>query len=1069
MMPYSHIRGWWGCYSFILACLAAVGGYAQAPLKIFYQGGEPNDCWAFSAAQGAVTIDATNPKSGANSLRVGGNGIPPTVTFDPVDLNAFSGLFNQFQTSISVRSNALGTLVPNPNGDGMDIDENFVVELDINGSGFVQAGRIGTAADYTFNWSVSPAGYGNGCCAQGSGTSSYNGPLCGECLNTPVNTADPSLMPNPLEKTDWTGSETFTYRTTIRNRAVNGNVITAFNRADEFYFLDDVQLTAVPTVTFGLESLVQPTSSCGSGFPTFTTNTLVNGTAQALPPPFYVQWRVNGVSVAGAVGTSFTPDAATPTPFTVQAILVLCSETVNAVAYTTGQLPVTNIVTVDALVPTPVVTVPPAITFCGLSTPVTGFGVQNLAANGTTSLTVTNGATVSGTFPNFTVSAALPGIYTLTFLASNPTPSGTPCVDSKVVQVELKENPTAENGFPSAQAPTVCGLSVGLSAVAPGAGATGTWSVTQAPGGQTATFANPNAPNTTLTVSAPGVYEVVWTVNLNGCIATDSVSIPFAQPTTIAEIADSTLRQCTGFSIPVVASTILPPATGQWTVVAAPTGVPAPVFIPSTTAASVTFQAAAGGAYILRWTVNDGGCTTSDEITVLLQSPIDFAARHALGADFTTCQPTGTLAAPALSPDETGLWTASPASGVVVSQPTNPTSAVAYSIPGVYTLRWTVSDALFGCTATDSQRVVYQPITQAAAGTDRVSCGLNFTLTGNPPAQGEVASWSTPGNNPNILTPLPASGTSVDLQVAAEGQYTLVYTLRSSADPTCLSTDEVVVRVAPQLPAQVVALAPIQYCSGGQATLQLENTDSRGTVRILNPRDNSLLLTANAQTGQSVFSFSPVGSGSYAVEYGVVTNGVFCPVQDLMVPVEEFARPVPVVVTNIPAGGNLFYRQEQLSLNAESSTGATGYTWRILPMGLELQGASHAGIVFPDTGRYSVSLFLSGRLQGCDADTTFEVNVQNLELLLFPNVFSPNNDGINEQLVVYASAFSDVEVRVFNRWGTQVFYNQNLTRFWDGRDESGNRLPEGVYLLTFKGRNARNEILEKTQFVTLIR
>ena len=42
------------------------------------------------------------------------------------------------------------------------------------------------------------------------------------------------------------------------------------------------------------------------------------------------------------------------------------------------------------------------------------------------------------------------------------------------------------------------------------------------------------------------------------------------------------------------------------------------------------------------------------------------------------------------------------------------------------------------------------------------------------------------------------------------------------------------------------------------------------------------------------------------------------------------------------------------------------------------------------------------------------------------------------------------ELNIFNRWGVQIFESTPDVKFWDGRDKSGDRVPEGVYFYVFK-------------------
>ena len=61
--------------------------------------------------------------------------------------------------------------------------------------------------------------------------------------------------------------------------------------------------------------------------------------------------------------------------------------------------------------------------------------------------------------------------------------------------------------------------------------------------------------------------------------------------------------------------------------------------------------------------------------------------------------------------------------------------------------------------------------------------------------------------------------------------------------------------------------------------------------------------------------------------------------------------------------------------------------------------------------------------------------------LVFPNVFTPNGDGINETFQIpKIHLYPDNEITIYNRWGKQVHHQKAYQGLWDGGD-----LPSGVY------------------------
>ena len=66
-------------------------------------------------------------------------------------------------------------------------------------------------------------------------------------------------------------------------------------------------------------------------------------------------------------------------------------------------------------------------------------------------------------------------------------------------------------------------------------------------------------------------------------------------------------------------------------------------------------------------------------------------------------------------------------------------------------------------------------------------------------------------------------------------------------------------------------------------------------------------------------------------------------------------------------------------------------------------------------------------------------------ILVMPNTFSPNNDGVNDRFTaVTIERVFNPQIYIFDRWGEQLYYSVDLTAGWDGRFE-GEHCPPGNY------------------------
>jgi gliding motility-associated-like protein len=68
---------------------------------------------------------------------------------------------------------------------------------------------------------------------------------------------------------------------------------------------------------------------------------------------------------------------------------------------------------------------------------------------------------------------------------------------------------------------------------------------------------------------------------------------------------------------------------------------------------------------------------------------------------------------------------------------------------------------------------------------------------------------------------------------------------------------------------------------------------------------------------------------------------------------------------------------------------------------------------------------------------------------VIPNAFSPNGDGLNDVLEIFAQDITDFSLTVYNRWGEVIFIAPNRKVFWDGT-QNGKVVPDGNYVCVIK-------------------
>jgi gliding motility-associated-like protein len=90
-----------------------------------------------------------------------------------------------------------------------------------------------------------------------------------------------------------------------------------------------------------------------------------------------------------------------------------------------------------------------------------------------------------------------------------------------------------------------------------------------------------------------------------------------------------------------------------------------------------------------------------------------------------------------------------------------------------------------------------------------------------------------------------------------------------------------------------------------------------------------------------------------------------------------------------------------------------------------------------------------------------------IPLLIVPtNVFSPNDDGVNDTWrIKNIESFPDCEVYLYSRWGQRIFYSKGYTEEWNG-EYLGAAVPASTYYYII---NLNNGLKPFKSFVTVVR
>jgi len=181
------------------------------------------------------------------------------------------------------------------------------------------------------------------------------------------------------------------------------------------------------------------------------------------------------------------------------------------------------------------------------------------------------------------------------------------------------------------------------------------------------------------------------------------------------------------------------------------------------------------------------------------------------------------------------------------------------------------------------------------------------------------------------------------------------------------------------------------------------------------------------------------GQNFYVAIYGQMGNSDLGPAAcgyELQTsgPAVEFTLTVPSVQFEILLGE---------SVEMEGVGGVESYLWE--GMG-QISDDTIANPVIQPNGIGEFLFSVTGTQGDCEVVETVTIIVQ--PNIIPADVITPNGDGINDEwyILFLDERFERADVRVFDRWGQQVFKSigYSLNQLWDGTNK-GNVLPAGAY------------------------
>ncbi len=343
-------------------------------------------------------------------------------------------------------------------------------------------------------------------------------------------------------------------------------------------------------------------------------------------------------------------------------------------------------------------------------------------------------------------------------------------------------------------------------------------------------------------------------------------------------------------------------------------------------------------------------------------------------------------------------------------------SSIYVSTAGNYTVTATNN---CGSTTSSPVTISINPLPNVIINASQNSiCGnQNITLTANG---ANAYSWNT-GANSNFIT------------INSAGTYTVIGSNNCGNDTTSISITQ---DTAPD--AAITINGRDTICKGENVTLSASGI---GTFTWNGSNIPSNSITIN-NTG-NYYLVASNACGSDTAYYTIYLNNI----------VADF--------TPSPANG-------QIPLNvtfSNNSINADTYYWTF--GNNSSSSETNPSTTYTEPGEYIVTLIAENNY-GCKDTAVYEfIKVDDFLVIFIPNVFTPNGDNVNDVFQIKGARVKDINCRIYNRWGEEIYSWQGLDGKWDGSYKN-EKVTDGVYfyLLDIEWMNGTKET--KSGHITLI-
>lgn len=124
---------------------------------------------------------------------------------------------------------------------------------------------------------------------------------------------------------------------------------------------------------------------------------------------------------------------------------------------------------------------------------------------------------------------------------------------------------------------------------------------------------------------------------------------------------------------------------------------------------------------------------------------------------------------------------------------------------------------------------------------------------------------------------------------------------------------------------------------------------------------------------------------------------------------------------------------------------------------------------FQTPGEYRIGLTVTNEFSGCYHSDSTEVIFVTEADIRFPDAFTPNGDGMNDEFRPAYKSIKKYKLSIYNRWGRRIFSTTDPEKGWDGKN-GNTEAAEGVYIYICEAEAyERNVSFTRKGTVTLLR